>query len=106
MIDVCPKDFWAERKRRTVKAIYTHAVEMARLPTTAEPEQPYRLNALLVALKFQEITKNLQADDYAATIKSNLLNFLCGDSREPFRRTVAEHINLSSLSADELALVV
>jgi hypothetical protein len=79
---------------------------MARLPTTAEPEQPYRLNALLVALKFQEITKHLQADDYAATIKSNLLNFLGGDSREPFRRTVAEHINLSSLSAEELALVV
>jgi hypothetical protein len=48
LIDVCPKAFWTDRKRRTVKAIYTHAFEMAR--QTAE--EPSRESALKIALKF------------------------------------------------------
>jgi len=29
IIDVCPKAFWIDHKRRTIKAIYTHAFEQA-----------------------------------------------------------------------------
>ena len=43
-----PTDFWSQVKPRTVQAIYTNALENAWQPAKFEPEQPYRLNALLV----------------------------------------------------------
>ena len=46
--EVCPKVFWAERKRRTVKSIYTHAVEVAK----TLGEEAHRESALKIALKF------------------------------------------------------
>ena len=63
--EVCPKSFWAERKRRTVKTIYTHAVEVAKCPG----DELHRESALKIALKFQEITKELNFDDYSKTIR-------------------------------------
>ncbi len=30
IVQVCTKDFWKDSKRRTVKTIYTHAIEAAR----------------------------------------------------------------------------
>ena len=64
IIDVCPKVFWIDRKRRTIKAIYTHAFEQAK---QANNEQ-----ALSIALKFQEVTKWCEFDDYFKVIQSNL----------------------------------
>jgi len=46
--EVCPKSFWVERKRRTVKTIYTHAVEIAK----SSGDEQHRESALKVALKF------------------------------------------------------
>lgn len=51
-MDVCPSNFWKERKRRTVKTIYTHAIDMARL----ESNEPVRETALKISLKFLDIT--------------------------------------------------
>lgn len=79
--EVCPQVFWAERKRRTVKSIYTHAVEVAKTPG----DEPHRESALKIALKFQEITKNLSFDDYTKTIRGQLLQILADDKRESFR---------------------
>jgi len=46
--DVCPKSFWTERKRRTVKTIYTHAVEVSK----SSGDEMHRECALKIALKF------------------------------------------------------
>jgi hypothetical protein len=78
---VCPKVFWAERKRRTVKTIYTHAIEVAK----SSGDEPHRESALKVALKFQEITKDRDYEDYAKTIRGQLLQILADDKREGFR---------------------
>jgi hypothetical protein len=86
--EVCPKVFWAERKRRTVKSIYTHAIEVAK----TSGDEPHRESALKIALKFQEITKDLSFDDYTKTIRGQLLQILADDRRENFRLQIVQRI--------------
>ena len=52
VISHCPTDFWSQVKPRTVRKIIYNALENALQHAKLEPEQPYRLNALLVLLKF------------------------------------------------------
>lgn len=83
LVDCCPKAFWADRKRRTVKAIFTHAIDICKQSNPSAPEDAnLREHALKIVLKFQEITRWRDFDDYALVIQNNLLTMLQQDRRE------------------------
>lgn len=107
LVDCCPKSFWADRKRRTVKAIFTHAIDICRqsAQTSAPEESQLRENALKIVLKFQEITRWRDFDDYALVIQNNLLTMLQQDRREQWRYLILKHLNWTEMAPEALGLV-
>ena len=85
IVDIAPLTFWEERKKRVVKSIYTHAVDLLvninqnhKTPEDVHKHQnsPYMESALLIALKFIEINNHREFSDYVSAIRSNLLRLL------------------------------
>lgn len=105
IVDVTPQSFWDARKRRVVKSIYTHAVDMAKINPSqtqelekekvlAQAREPFKEYALKIALKFISITKKRQdTKEYKTAIRSNLIQMLAEDPRENFRRLIVEKMD-------------
>ena len=72
IVDAAPLEFWVERKKRVIKSLYTHSIDLAKIqkldedipPKTQAMMESYKEYALKIALKFQQITKFREFDEY------------------------------------------
>ena len=83
IIEACPEPFWKDKKRRTVKSIYTHAVETAKITPEQDQCKDAREAARDIVIKFQEVLRsNSEWEDYAKVVQNSLLCLLATDKRE------------------------
>ena len=120
LVDVAPLDFWQDRKKRVVKSIYTHAVDVVKSDLALAQEhlksneelakqqqlmkEPYKELALKISLRFLAIVKHRKFDEYEQAIRSNMLKILAEDRREAFRQLVIERLDFGQ-QAECLAFI-
>ena len=117
IVETAPLDFWNDRKKRVIKSIYTHAVDVVRadiLPnedgSLAKPvllppsKEPHKGLALRIALNFMTIVKHREFEEYEQAIRSNMLMLLAEDRRDLFRKIIVEKLDFGK-DAESLAFL-
>lgn len=108
MVEECPIEFWQDKKRRTVKSLYTHAIDMIKQASDQnDPLKDTKEQALKIVFKFQEVLSSKEdCQDYAKVVQSSLLALLASDKREQWRHKIIQRFRTKGLSQDEFAILL
>lgn len=88
-------NFLKELKKRIIKSIFTHAIEMVESDQNFKVES-IKLNALKIATRFQVPVKLKKRDDYYELITCHLIKIMMEDEKDRIRKEVISRIELNS----------
>ena len=96
IVEAAPIQFWREVQKRIIKSIFTHCVYNALIGNPKIKNEGFRINAIRIAGKFQEISKSKGYDEYLKIIRNHLIKVMMEDRKENFRIEAVKQIYLGT----------
>lgn len=94
IIENCPQSFLTDMKKRLMKSIFTHSLEVALADDLNKPDS-LKLNGLKIAAKFQIPSRLKGREDYYEIITGHFIKAMMESDRDKIRREAVLLINLS-----------